>query len=177
MPRSLLRHLISTAWSLLCRSAFSVHASLAISIIGMTNACWSFTLVPRGMFLAVLMVFSLAIAVAVCASLARILVFNPSSLMIVPRYLKWSTVSVFFRWQLSWWWLAGHCHKLSLFRARLLLPKTHYMKMNNTNLRILWKIYSQHQQNINHVFIYFKKAFDRVWHYALWATMNKFLMG
>ena len=25
-----------------------------------------------------------------------------------------------------------------------------------------------------HVFIYFKKAFDRVWHQALWATMHKF---
>ena len=39
------------------------------------------------------MVFSLAIAVAYCAALARISVFDPSSIMIVPRYLKWSTVS------------------------------------------------------------------------------------
>ena len=29
------------------------------------------------------------------------------------------------------------------------------------------------QQNLYHVFIDFKKAFDRVWHEALWATMRK----
>ena len=41
------------------------------------------------------------------------------------------------------------------------------------NLRILWEKYLQHQQNLYHVFIDFKKAFDRVWHKALWATMRK----
>ena len=45
------------------------------------------------------------------------------------------------------------------------------------NLRVLCEKYSQHQQDIYHVFIDFKKAFDRVWHDALWATMNKFNMG
>ena len=45
------------------------------------------------------------------------------------------------------------------------------------NLRVLCEKYSQHQQDIFHVFIDFKKAFDRVWHDALWATMNKFNMG
>ena len=39
------------------------------------------------------------------------------------------------------------------------------------NLRILCEKYLQHQQN---VFIDFKKAFDRVWHAALWATMRKY---
>ena len=34
--------------------------------------------------------------------------------------------------------------------------------------------YHQHQQNLYHVFIDFKKAFDRVWHAALWATMRKY---
>ena len=34
--------------------------------------------------------------------------------------------------------------------------------------------YLQHQQNLYHVFIDFKKAFDRVWHAALWATMRKY---
>ena len=29
----------------------------------------------------------------------------------------------------------------------------------------------QHQQDLYHVFIDFKKAFDRVWHTALWATV------
>ena len=35
------------------------------------------------------------------------------------------------------------------------------------NLRILCEKYLQHQQNLYHVFIDFKKAFDRVWHAAL----------
>ena len=34
--------------------------------------------------------------------------------------------------------------------------------------------YLQHQQSLYHVFIDFKKAFDRVWHEALWATMRKY---
>ena len=38
------------------------------------------------------------------------------------------------------------------------------------NLRILGEKYLQHQQNLYHVFIDFKKAFDRVWHEALWVT-------
>ena len=29
-------------------------------------------------------------------------------------------------------------------------------------------------KNVNHVFIDFKKAFDRVWHEALWATVRKY---
>ena len=42
------------------------------------------------------------------------------------------------------------------------------------NLRILYEKYLQHQQDRYHVFIDFKKAFDRVWHAALWATMKKY---
>ena len=42
------------------------------------------------------------------------------------------------------------------------------------NLRILCERYLQHQQDLFHVFIDFKKAFDRVWHAALWATMNHY---
>ena len=42
------------------------------------------------------------------------------------------------------------------------------------NLRILCEKYLQHQQDLYHVFIDFKKAFDRVWHAALWTTMKKF---
>ena len=42
------------------------------------------------------------------------------------------------------------------------------------NLRMLCEKYLQHQQNLYHVFIDFKKAFDRVWHEALWATMRKY---
>ena len=43
------------------------------------------------------------------------------------------------------------------------------------NLRILGKKYLQHQQNLYHVFIDFKKAFDRVWHEVLRATMRKYI--
>ena len=42
------------------------------------------------------------------------------------------------------------------------------------NLRILCVKYLQHQQNLYHVFTDFKKAFDRVRHAALWATMRKY---
>ena len=42
------------------------------------------------------------------------------------------------------------------------------------NLRILCEKYPQHKQDLYHVFIDFKKAFDRVWHAALWATMKKY---
>ena len=40
------------------------------------------------------------------------------------------------------------------------------------SLRILCERYLQHQQDLYHVFIDFKKAFDRVWHKALWSTMR-----
>ena len=42
------------------------------------------------------------------------------------------------------------------------------------NLRILCEKYLQHQQDRYHPFIDFKKAFDRVWRVALWATMEKY---
>ena len=42
------------------------------------------------------------------------------------------------------------------------------------NLRIFGEKYLQHQQNHNHVCIDFMKAFDRVLHEALWATMRKY---
>ena len=41
------------------------------------------------------------------------------------------------------------------------------------NLRILCKKYLQHQQDCYLVFMDFK-AFDRVWHAALWTTMKKY---
>ena len=42
------------------------------------------------------------------------------------------------------------------------------------DLRILCEKYLQHQQNLYHVFIDLKQAFDWEWHAALWATMLKF---
>ena len=41
------------------------------------------------------------------------------------------------------------------------------------NLRILCEKYIQHRKAY-HVFIDFKKAFDGVWHTALWATMKEY---
>ena len=40
------------------------------------------------------------------------------------------------------------------------------------SLRILCERYLQHQQDLFHVFVDFKKTFDRVWHAALWSTMK-----
>ena len=45
------------------------------------------------------------------------------------------------------------------------------------NLRILCEKYLQHKQDLYHVFIDFKKALDRVWHAALWATIKKYNIG
>ena len=42
------------------------------------------------------------------------------------------------------------------------------------SLRILCEKYLQHQQDLYQFFIDLKKAFDRVWHAALWATMKKY---
>ena len=42
------------------------------------------------------------------------------------------------------------------------------------NLRILCEKYLLHQQDFYNVFIGFKKAFNGVWHAALWATMKKY---
>ena len=44
-------------------------------------------------------------------------------------------------------------------------------------LRILCEKHLQHQQSLNHVFIDFKKAFDKVWNAVLWATMRKYNIG
>ena len=43
------------------------------------------------------------------------------------------------------------------------------------SLRILYEKYLQHQQDLCHVFLDFKNAFDRVWHAALWVTMKKYV--
>ena len=40
------------------------------------------------------------------------------------------------------------------------------------NLRIHCEKYLQHQQNLYHVLVDFKKAFDSVWHAAMWAIMR-----
>ena len=42
------------------------------------------------------------------------------------------------------------------------------------NLNMLCQKYKQHNQDLYHIFIDYKKAFDRVWHAALFATMKKY---
>ena len=58
-------------------------------------------------------------------------------------------------------------------RTGRLLSRKKYHRAD-LNLRILCEKYLQHQQDLYHVFIDFKKAFDRAWHAALWATMKKY---
>jgi len=41
------------------------------------------------------------------------------------------------------------------------------------NVRTINEKYIEHQNYVYHNFIDFKKAFDRVWHEALWLTMLK----
>ena len=45
------------------------------------------------------------------------------------------------------------------------------------NLRIICEKCLQHQQDLYHVFTDFKKAFDRVWHAALWTIMRQYNIG
>ena len=45
------------------------------------------------------------------------------------------------------------------------------------NLRILCEKYLEHQQDLYHVFIDFKKAFDRVWHKAHWETIKLYTIN
>ena len=42
------------------------------------------------------------------------------------------------------------------------------------NLRVISENYSQHSKSLYQVFIHFKKAFDRIWHNALWSAMKRF---
>ena len=45
------------------------------------------------------------------------------------------------------------------------------------NLRIIYEKYLQHQQDLYHVFIDFKKAFDREWPAALWTILRQYNIG
>lgn len=42
------------------------------------------------------------------------------------------------------------------------------------NLRMISEKYMEHHKPLYHNFIDFKKAFDRVWHKALWTVMRKY---
>ncbi|XP_068240261.1 uncharacterized protein [Palaemon carinicauda] len=67
--------------------------------------------------------------------------------------------------------------KRSLPKNKLGLEEERSTTEQIFNLRVLCEKYSQHQQDIFHVFIDYKKAFDHVWHDALLATMNRYNMG
>ena len=45
------------------------------------------------------------------------------------------------------------------------------------NLIFICEKYIQHQKDLYHAFIDFKKAFDRVWHAALWTIMRQYNIG
>ena len=42
------------------------------------------------------------------------------------------------------------------------------------NFQILSVKYLQHQHDLYHIFINFKKAFNMVWHSGLWSTMRQY---
>ena len=70
-----------------------------------------------------------------------------------------------------------HTHTHTISEWRSLQAKVGLIR-NTTeqifNLRILYEKYLQHQQDLYHVFIDFKKAFNRVLHAALWAALKKY---
>ena len=53
-------------------------------------------------------------------------------------------------------------------------PKQSYAQNHTEQIEATSGEDLQHQQDLYHVFIDFKKAFDRVWHAVLWATMKKY---
>ena len=58
---------------------------------------------------------------------------------------------------------AGRITTEQIFNLRILCEK--YIQQQQS-------LYIQPQQSLYHVFVDFKKAYDRLWHAALWATMR-----
>ena len=71
--------------------------------------------------------------------------------------------------------LANFCIPVSLHNKNVFLRLV-WLGRSTTeqifNLWIIWEKYHQHQQDLYHVFMDFKKAFGSVWHTALWATVE-----
>ena len=86
IPRSLRKHLISTALILLSVSAVRVQDSHAYRKTDMTNEGISLILELMVMFLLLHIGLSLVSVVVVWAILERISGFDPSSVMIDPKY-------------------------------------------------------------------------------------------
>ena len=141
-----------------------------------TRECISRILELREILLLIQTGFSLFNAAVVCAILESISGLEPSSVITESRYLKLVTVSSFCPFTL-----------VSVFMSLVLFviiaeEQAGFRAGRSTteqifNLRILCEKYLQHQQDLYHVFIDFKKAFDRVWHSALWATMKMYNIG
>ena len=51
---------------------------------------------------------------------------------------------------------------------------SHKLRRSSLKNRLLCEKYLQYQQDLYHVFVDFKKAFDEIWHAVLWATMKKY---
>ena len=62
------------------------------------------------------------------------------------------------------------CGKMHATRERI----SRILELREKLLSFLYEKYLRHQQDLYHVFTDFKKAFDRVWYAALWATMKKY---
>ena len=95
MPRSLRKHLISTACIRLSMSAVKVHVSHAYKNMDITMERINLIFELLVMFLSFQMTFSLIIAAMVWAILESTSGFYPPSDTIAPRYLKLWTVSSF----------------------------------------------------------------------------------
>ena len=95
IPRSLQKHLISSACMLLSMSAVMVHVSHAYKDMDMAWEHISLILELMAMFLSFQVTFSLVTAAVVFAILDSASGLDPSSDTIAPRYLKLQTVSNF----------------------------------------------------------------------------------
>ena len=143
-----------------------VHDSQAYRKMDVTRECISRILELREILLLIQTGFSLFNAAVVCAILESISGLEPSSVITEPRYLKLVTVSSFCPFTL-----------VSVFMSLVLFviiaeEQAGFRAGRSTteqifNLRILCEKYLQHQQDLYHIFIDFKKAFDGVWHAAL----------
>ena len=93
MCKIFLKHLVSMACILFCRSAERVHVSDAYRKMDMTRERISLIFELTVMFLSFHKGFNLVSAAVVCAILASISGLEPSSVIIDPKYLKLFTVS------------------------------------------------------------------------------------
>ena len=95
MPRTLQKHHVSSDSICFSKSAVRVQVSHAYMNIAKTSERISFIFEELEIFLSFQIGFNFARAVDVLAILAKTSIFDPSSDMIAPRYLNFSTVLTF----------------------------------------------------------------------------------